>query len=83
LGVPEITHVEESMVAHAGNAGVAAHVVMLVPCPSSTVGATLKGVPTDPEVPVAPEKLKTGVPGATDNVTTAVPEPAEFDAVIV
>ena len=71
------------MVAHAGNAGAAVHVAMPAPCPSSTVGATLRGVPTDPEVPVAPEKLKTGVPGATDNVTTAEPVPAEFDAVIV
>jgi hypothetical protein len=70
------------MLAHEGSAGVAMQIVTLAPRISSDDVATLMGVPTEPNVPVAPSKLMTGADGLTVSDTVAFAELVPLDAVI-
>ena len=57
-------------------------IVTLAPRISSDDVATLMGVPTEPNVPVAPSKLMTGADGLTVREIVAFAELVPLDAVI-
>lgn len=83
-GVPLITQVVALIVKPLGRPGSIKQAVMTAPLFTRADGVTLIGTPTEPLVPVAPAKLKLGIPAVTTRLILAgVLVPTEFSAVIL